>query len=427
MEILPIINSVISIVFLVCYFYQFVYIPIPWIWPKKKLKDPEKLNHYAVLICARNEEVVVSDLIESLKGQTYDQDHLHIFVMADNCTDHTAECAEKAGATVYTRNDTTQVGKGYALKLLLQNLKRDYPDGFDGFFIFDADNILQPNYIENMHRTFSDGNDVVTSYRNSKNYGHNWITAGYALWFLRESRYLNHSRYLLGTSCAVSGTGFMFSRKVAEEIVDWPFHMLTEDIEFSVNQIVGKRKIAFCPDAELFDEQPTTFAQSWRQRMRWAKGYLQVFGGYGGKLIKGAFTGNFGCYDMAMAIMPAFFLSAISILCNLILCIHGIVTHLDLAASLWSIGSFLFGIYFLLFIVGLITTISEWKHIRTTAFKKILYCFTFPVFMFTYIPISITALFHNPGWKPIQHTVSAAAMREQEEADAAKAIKAKNK
>ena len=63
---------------------------------------------------------------------------------------------------------------------------------------------------------FSDGYQIVTSYRNSKNYGDNWISAGYALWFLRESRYLNHARFLLGTSCAVSGTGFLFSRRVLE-------------------------------------------------------------------------------------------------------------------------------------------------------------------------------------------------------------------
>ena len=427
MEIVPIINTVISIIFTVCYLYQFAYIPLAWLLPKKKLKEPEKLNDYAVLICARNEEVVVSDLIDSLKAQTYDQKHLHIFVMADNCTDRTAEFAEKAGATVYTRNDTTLVGKGYALKTLLQNLKKDYPDGFDGYFIFDADNLLKENYIEEMHKTFSNGNDVVTSYRNSKNYGHNWITSGYALWFLRESRYLNLPRYLLGTSCAVSGTGFMFSRKVAEEIGDWPFHMLTEDIEFSVNQIVKKRKIAFCLNAELYDEQPTTFAQSWRQRMRWAKGYIQVFQGYGTKLIKGTFTGNFGCYDMAMAIMPAFILSAISILCNLVMCIYGIIKDANLTTALLSIGSFLFGIYALLFVVGVITTISEWKHIRTSAFKKVLYCFTFPLFMFTYIPISIVALFHNPGWKPIEHTVSAASLREQEEKEnEKKAKKTKN-
>lgn len=82
------------------------------------------------------------------------------------------------------------------------------------------------------------------------------------------------------------GTGFLFSRRVLEETGPWPFHLLTEDIQFSVDQVTRGRKIAFCPDAVLYDEQPTTFRQSWNQRLRWSKGYLQVFRGYGAKLLR---------------------------------------------------------------------------------------------------------------------------------------------
>ena len=193
--------------------------------------------------------------------------------------------ARVAGAHVYERFNQVRVGKGYALQELLEHLEQDYPRGFDGYFVFDADNILAPNYVEAMNRTFSDGHEIVTSFRNSKNYGDNWISAGYALWFLRESRYLNHARFLLGTSCAVSGTGFLFSRQVLEETGPWPFHLLTEDIQFSVDQVTRGRKIAFCPDAVLYDEQPTTFRQSWNQRLRWSKGYLQAGRGRGELLL----------------------------------------------------------------------------------------------------------------------------------------------
>lgn len=147
------------------------------------------------------------------------------------------------------------------------------------------------------------------AYRNSKNYGDNWISAGYALWFIRESRYLNNSRMLLGTSCAVSGTGFLFSRQVMESTNGWKFHLLTEDIEFSVHHILQGRKIGFCADAVLYDEQPVTFRQSWRQRLRWARGFLQVFRKYGFGLVKGIGKGHFSCYDMSMTVMPAYILT----------------------------------------------------------------------------------------------------------------------
>lgn len=291
METLKTINFIIAVIFFVCYTYQFLYIPVPWL-RKEKPHGPAKANRYAVLICARNEQRVIGDLIASLRGQTYDQSLLSIFVLADNCTDDTAMVARVAGAHVYERFNQVRVGKGYALQELLEHLEQDYPRGFDGYFVFDADNILAPNYVEAMNRTFSDGHEIVTSFRNSKNYGDNWISAGYALWFLRESRYLNHARFLLGTSCAVSGTGFLFSRQVLEETGPWPFHLLTEDIQFSVDQVTRGRKIAFCPDAVLYDEQPTTFRQSWNQRLRWSKGYLQVFRGYGAKLLRGAAGGE---------------------------------------------------------------------------------------------------------------------------------------
>lgn len=412
METLQTINFVIAVIFFVCYTYQFLYIPLPWL-RKARPHGEARANRYAILICARNEQAVVGDLIASIRNQSYDQSLLSIFVMADNCTDDTALVARVAGATVYERFNRVQVGKGYALQALLEQLEEDYPRGFDGYFVFDADNILAPGYIEAMNRTFSDGHEIITSYRNSKNYGDNWISAGYALWFLRESRYLNHARFLLGSSCAVSGTGFLFSRRVLEETGPWPFHMLTEDIQFSVDQVTRGRKIAFCPEAVLYDEQPVTFRQSWKQRMRWSKGYLQVFRGYGTRLLRGVLRGSFSCYDMAAAIMPAFILSAASIVCNVTLGIWGAVHGDDLTIALLSVGQMLLSMYMTLFVLGAITTITEWRSIHTTT-KKLLYTFTFPLFMFTYIPISLSAFFCKVEWQPIEHRVSAASLRRRQ-------------
>jgi len=401
------IDYLIGIIFMLCYAYQFLYIPIPWLIKKKTAGKSAVPHDFAVLICARNEAEVIGDLIESLHKQTYPAEKLHIFVMADNCTDDTAAIAESLGAKVYTRFNRLQVGKGYALEVLMDHLKQDYPGGFDGYFVFDADNLLEPDYIEQMNKTFSEGNEIITSYRNSKNYGDNWISAGYALWFLRESKYLNLSRYLLGTSCAVSGTGFLFSRSVAREIGSWPFHLLTEDIEFSMNQIIRGRRIAFCKDAVLYDEQPTTFRQSWRQRMRWSRGYLQVFRDYGTRLLRGLFRGSFSCFDMSMTIMPAFFLSAASIICNVTLGIWGASIGDDPMIAVHAIGGMLLQMYGLLLAIGAITTLTEWKKIQTSPVRKILYVFTFPLFMFTYIPISFASLFFRTSWKPITHCVTA--------------------
>ena len=411
MKTLSYVNFIISILFMACYAYQAVYL-VAALLKKQKVFKAKKLHRYGVLIAARNEEAVIAQLIRSVRAQKYPEELIDIFVVADNCTDNTAQAAREAGAVVYERHNTYAVGKGYALRFLLENIFKNFGEyAYDGFFVFDADNILAPNYVEAMNRTFSDGHEIVTSFRNSKNYGDNWISAGYALWFLRESRYLNHARFLLGTSCAVSGTGFLFSRQVLEETGPWPFHLLTEDIQFSVDQVTRGRKIAFCPDAVLYDEQPTTFRQSWNQRLRWSKGYLQVFRGYGAKLLRGAAGGSFSCYDMAAAIMPAFVLSAAAIVCNVTAAVLGAIRGADLTIALWSVGQMLLNMYLTLFILGAITTVTEWRRIHTKAVKKVIYAFTFPLFMFTYIPISFAAFFCKGEWKPIEHRVSAASLR----------------
>lgn len=175
------INAVISALFFICYTYQFLYIPLVLLKKRRPLPRPAASHRYAVLIAARNEENVIAGLLDSLAAQTYDMSLVTVFVAADNCTDSTAAIAREHGAVVYERFNHVNVGKGYALDFLLQHIGADYPEGFDGYFVFDADNILSPDYLERMNESFSAGNEIVTSYRNSKNFGDNWISAGYAL------------------------------------------------------------------------------------------------------------------------------------------------------------------------------------------------------------------------------------------------------
>ena len=406
MEILKLINAVVVLLFGACFLYQTLYIPAAWLKKRKKPAPTDMRNHYAVLVCARNEEEVITGLIGSIRRQTYDAQKLHIFVMADNCTDRTAEVARNAGAVVYERFDTTHVGKGYALDCLLKHLAEDYPAGFDGYFVFDADNVLRDDYVEQMDRMLCAGHDVITSYRNSKNYGTNWISTGYSLAFMRESRYMQNARYLLGTSCSVTGTGFLFSRRIAGELKGWPYFTLSEDTQFSVDQIVKGRKIAFCADAEFYDEQPVTFTQSWHQRMRWAHGKIQIFKGYGKPLFRGMLHGSFSCYDLLMMQIPTWIPTLYSLISTALIIILDGCGGGSVEDDLASIGAILGGLYSGMFVIGGITTVTEWKRIRTTTARKIVYAFTFPVFMATYIPISIAALFINPGWKPIKHSAA---------------------
>lgn len=410
-------NHAIFLILTSMYFYQAIYIVVTLVKNRQDRKEiiPKKLHTYAAVIAARNESAVIGGLIRSIRAQNYPAELVDIYVVADNCTDDTAQIARNEGVTVYERSNKQAVGKGYALNYLFNLIENSETDKhYDGYFIFDADNVLDENYVAEMNKVFDSGYRILTSYRNSKNYGSNWISAGYALWFLRESAYLNAPRMMLGTSCAVSGTGFLVSGDIIRANGGWKHHLLTEDIEFSVDQVIQGENIGYCGDAILYDEQPCTFEQSWNQRLRWAKGFYQVFRTYGANLLKALLAPKrerrFSCYDILMTVSPAMLLFLFSICVNSAFFFYGLFDdkmNMDIlgttgVAVLWSLGSY----YLTLFGLGLLTTITEHKRIACPRKKLVRYLFTFPIFILTYIPISIVALFRNVEWKPIVHTFS---------------------
>ena len=237
-------NFTIFLLFLLLYLYQIIYAGIVLFGKKKPAPEAKQMHRYGVIIAARNEATVIRELLQSIKAQNYPDGLVTAFVVADNCTDNTAELAQMEGAVVYERFNQLKVGKGYALDYAFKHIMKEYPkDWFEAYFVFDADNLLDPNYIREMNKVFDSGYEIITSYRNSKNYDSNWISAGYSLWFLRESKYLNQARMMCGSSCAISGTGFMISNQIVKANNGWKHHLLTEDIEFSVDSVLHGLKI----------------------------------------------------------------------------------------------------------------------------------------------------------------------------------------
>lgn len=407
-------NFCVFAAFTCCYTYQLFYVFV--VLTRKAPKRIAKADHrFAVLVAARNESMVIADLIGSIKAQNYPQHLIDIYVIADNCTDDTAAIARRAGATVFTRFNTEKVGKGYALDYGLQAIWEEFPSkNYEAYFVFDADNVLDENYFREMNATFDSGAKASTSYRNSKNFDSNWISAGYGVWFLREAKFLNQARLTLNTSSAVSGTGFFIAADILEKAGGWKWHLLTEDIEFSASSIIDGVRISYTPTAVLYDEQPTTFRDSWNQRFRWAKGFYQVFAHYAWGLVKGIGKNpkgyRFACYDMLMTISPGMLLSVISIIFNVVIVVLSFMgvmsTGIAIASSLSSIFFCLFNYFMFMFAFGILTTFVEWDSIRAKTSRKVLSMFTFPFFMMTYIPIALVALVKKATWKPIKHTIS---------------------
>lgn len=405
MEQLRIFNLILGVVMMVCFSYQFVFILVA-IFKKQKKLEAKKNHRYAAILAARNEGEVIGQLVESLNWQKYPKELLDVYVVADNCTDNTAEVARSFGAVAYERFDKINKGKGYAIDFLFGKIKEDFPEKhYDAFLFFDADNIVDENFVCEMNKLYDNGYKVATSYRNSKNFGDNWISSGYSLWFLKEAKFLNNPRMQFGTSAVVTGTGFMVASEIIEREGGWKYHCITEDTEFTYERLVEGEIIGYAEDAIVYDEQPTSLKQSIQQRSRWIKGSLYVIGKYIKEVTRCiAVKGSFSCFDMLMNSFPAFFFSCSGMVVNIAILILDFLTVGNLQSTLFNALTMFLGGYGSLVLLGAAVAISERKRIKAKPFEVIRGVMSFPIFMMTYLVAMLKALFSDVTWEPIYHT-----------------------
>ena len=405
-------NFLIWVFFTFAYLYQAVFMVRALIQGTVRLPEAKRNHSYAFVIAAHNEEAVIGNLVESIFAQDYPRELMDVFVVCDACTDDTHAVAEAAGATVWDRNDLARRGKSWALDYAFDRILNDYDGAYEAFVVMDADNLVAPDYLSVMNRAFDAGYLVCTGYRNSKNFDSSWISSAYAIWFIREAKFLNNARMMSGTSCAISGSGWMVSERIVRGMHGWDFHTLTEDIQFSTFCCANNVQIGYAP-AEFFDEQPITLKASWTQRMRWTKGFYQVFFSYGRDLAKGITRGQFASYDMLMTIAPGMILTLLSFSVNATYLVIGSLSHgffatqaeLDMCTG--SLIMTFVSLYVTFFLLALITTVSERSHIHAKKrWRVVTNLFTFPIFMMTYIPITVAALFKKVEWIPTKHDIA---------------------
>ena len=199
------------------------------VFRKKKCEiDNNKKNHFAILIAARNEETVIKNLINSLKKQNYPSNKYDVYVIVNNCTDNTEEEARKAGAKVIVCTEKVK-SKGEVLKFTFNKLKKE--KDIDAYVIFDADNLVHRDFLSKMNDSLNMGYSVVQGFRDTKNVSDNWLSCSYAIMYYIQNLFLNKSRYNLGKSSFINGTGFVIKKELIDKNGYDP-KTVTEDIEF---------------------------------------------------------------------------------------------------------------------------------------------------------------------------------------------------
>lgn len=253
------------------------------------LKYKSNKNHkFAVLIAAHNEENVIADIIKSLKLQRYSADLFDIFVVADNCTDKTADIARSLGAGVIERFDETKKGKGFALEYAFDYIF-SLNQGHEYAVVFDADNIVDKDFLYHINKKINTGARAVQGYLDSKNPYDSWLTLSYSLWYWINNRLSQLSRDNLGMGARLGGTGLAIDLELIKEF-GWGATCLAEDTEFTLKLILSDIKVAWEHKAVVYDEKPLGMDTSWNQRTRWTQGIYDASGKYIGPMLKKAFN-----------------------------------------------------------------------------------------------------------------------------------------
>lgn len=399
MEYLYIIQQALIWIVTIYWLYQFIISLCSFVKIKEKPLKEDKQHRFMTIIPAHNEEKVVVNLIESLKKLDYPKDLYDIYVIADNCTDKTAEVAKKAGAIVYERFDEAHKTKGHALQwFLAQKIEEDAP--YDAFCIFDADNIVDENFLKVMNKKLCQGEEVVQGYKDIKNPSDSWVSAGYAIFYWTMHRFYHLARYNLGLSALLNGTGFMVKFDIIKP-TGWNTDTLTEDIEFSLKRIIQGKRVGWATDAIVYDEQPVGFKQSWSQRSRWTIGHIQCLQEYtkplAGAVKKNKTLMNFDGLLYMMGSIPMFIMTIVLLLINFVMFIFGGMTPMDLLINCLR---YILPTFFLPIFVGIVIMIIERKPIRPMLKGLAFY----PLFLGSWLLINFKCLFiRDTKWEKIDH------------------------
>lgn len=356
-------------------------------------------NTFAAVICAHNEEKVVWQLIDNLKQLHYPKDMYDIYVVADNCTDHTADICREHGAIVKVRTNKEQVGKGYALDWMFSQMLAQEKQ-YDAFVVFDADNLVHPEFLREMNNHLCKGEKVIQGYMDSKNPTDSWIAGTFSIAFWLINHMWHLAKYNIGLSTALGGTGMCIATEIVRKY-GWGCDCLTEDMEFSMKVLLEGVRTCWAHDAIIYDEKVVGFMQSCRQRKRWAQGQCDCGERFISKLFaRGIKTGNIRMLDGIVTLSQPFFMMASTIYAvlasiNSYLPFYTNILNAIVPVQIWTIigvGQYLIPVIVLL-------------QIKVPP-KSWAYLIIYPIFMYSWIPVNFLGFKdrHKMKWSHTLHT-----------------------
>lgn len=392
-------NSI-GLIFIISAFILLIYSYL--VMPRCYLK-PKKYNNkkrYCILIPARYESKVINNLLLSITKQTTKINPKDIYIIVESIKDKTVDIAKQYNMNIILRENLSLKRKGYALNdAVTYILKKQIH--YDAYFIFDADNILDKDFIKNMEKSINEGYDIGIGYRNTKN-SNTLVSASSALTFSMINTMLNERKNKYHNNLTISGTGYYIKGSIIEEWNSFPFHSLTEDYELTLYAILNNLTTTYNKKAIFYDEQPDNFNISLKQRTRWVKGYFETRKKYINKISKSE-TKN----DPNFASKVNAFLGVtpyIYIIIGLLIILVNILITKGITSFLCYLTIFLLLIYILLALFTILMLKKEKNSLNISKSMKIKVVFYNPIFMFSYIICLLRSIFiKDIKWDRIEH------------------------
>jgi len=261
---------------------------------------------FAVIVPAHNEEIALARTVRSLRAIEYPKSLFDVIVVADNCTDRTAEIGREEGATVLERTNVTERGKGYALRWCFDQILDD-AHAYDAVIIIDADSRATKNFLTVMNQYLEHGAKAVQCSDMVEPQPDAWSSEATRLGFTLYNHVRPLGRSVIHCTAGVRGNGICFSTAVLKSI-PWNTFSLNEDLEYGLILLLNGISIDFAPEAKVFAIMPSSARNAESQRSRWERGRFPVIKIYGPKLFKKAFTRfSFESFDAFVELItPAF-------------------------------------------------------------------------------------------------------------------------
>ncbi len=263
-EIAILIASIITFVLALILFVEVIGAFLPM---RKKVVDDFKPGPIAVVIPAHNEATSIEATLHSVLGQLRSIDR--VIVIADNCTDETAEIAETAGAQCLVRNDRKRLGKGYALQFALEHLKNQPSQSV---VFVDADCVLSEGALLSLAATAErEDRPVQALYlMQAPPEASARLRIGEFAW-----AFLNHVRMsgldrIFGVS-RITGAGIALPWRIASTL-NVGSGEIVEDLSMTLTLTEQRKAPRLLHDAIVTSEFPTSEDALTKQRARWEHG-----------------------------------------------------------------------------------------------------------------------------------------------------------